>query len=120
MNNSKWDKIIELKISESKSRGYTKRGWVVLRKAWLTSSINYRMELSEQAAFTKMIVMADEFGPIPGLISDNDFRPMPHNYLAHQACCPLDVFEATLKKGIADDSLYENSHGIFLIHFDDY
>ena len=120
MNKEKWNKIIEKKISEAKTRGSKKRGWVVLRKSWLTSSINYRMELPEIATFSKLIVMADEFGPIPGLISDNDLRPMPHGYLAHQACCPLEVFEETIKKGIRDDSIYENSHGIFLTHFDDY
>jgi len=59
-------------------------------------------------------------GPVSGLISDNDFRPMPHEYLAYVACCPLEIFEQTLKKGIEDDSIYENSHGIFLTHFDDY
>lgn len=117
---NKWDSLIQKKIAEGKSRGSKKRGWVVLRKAWLTSSINYRMELSEIAVFSKLIVMADEFGPVPGLISDNDFRAMPHEYIAHQACCPLEVLDAALKKAIADDSIYENEHGIFLTHFDDY
>ena len=120
MDTSKWDKVIEEKIADAKKRGSKKRGWVKLGKEWLTSSINYRMELSEIAVFSKLIVMADEYGPVPGLISDNDFRPMPHNYLAHQACCPIEVFEATLKKAIQDDSIFENSHGIFLTHFDDY
>ena len=120
MGEKDWEKIIAKKIQEAKERGAKKRGWVVLRKSWLTSSINYRMELGEIATFSKLIVMADEFGPVPGLISDNDCRPMPHEYLAHQACCPLDVFEGTLKKGIEDESIYENSHGIFLTHFDDY
>ncbi|MBA7546722.1 hypothetical protein ES705_39117 [subsurface metagenome] len=78
------------------------------------------MELGEVAVFSKLIVMADEFGPVAGLISDNDFRAMPHDYLAHQAFCSLEVFEQTIQKGIVDDSIYENSHGIFLTHFDDY
>ena len=120
MINDQWEKVIADKIADAKERGSKKRGWVVLRKSWLTSSINYRMDLSEIAVFSKLIVMADEFGPVPGLISDNDFRPMPHEYLAHQAHCPLDVFESTLEKGIDDDSIYENSHGIFLTHFDAY
>lgn len=115
-----WAKVINDKITEVKSRDLKKRGWVVLRKSWLTSSINYRMELSEIAVFSKLIVMADEIGPVPGLISDNDFRAMPHEYLAHLACCPLEIFESTIQKGIDDDSVYENSHGIFLTHFDDY
>ena len=115
-----WEMVVELKISIAQARCIRKRGWVVLRKSWLTSSINYRMALEEIAVFSKIIVMADEFGPVPGLISDNDFRPMPHDYLAHQACCPLEIFEATLKKGTEDDSIYENSHGVFLTHFDEY
>lgn len=118
--NSKWDKIIQEKIAEAKKRGSRKRGWVKLDSGWLTSSINYRMELSEIAVFSKLIVMADAFGPVPGLISDNDLRPMPHEYLAYQACCPLEVFQEVLKKCVEDDSIYENSHGIFLTHFDDY
>lgn len=120
MTDTQWDKIIQAKISKLQERAAKKRGWVVLRKSWLTSSINYRMALEEIAVFSKLIVMADEFGPVPGLISDNDLRPMPHDYLAHQACCPLEVFEETLRKGIKDDSLYENSHGILVTHFDDY
>lgn len=115
-----WDEVITIKIAEAKDRGAKKRGWVVLRKTWLTSSINYRMALEEIAVFSKLIVMADEFGPVPGLISDNDLRSMPHEYLAHQAFCPLDVLESTLKKGIEDKSIYEDSRGIFLTHFDDY
>ncbi len=120
MSDEQWEKIIEEKIETAKQRGSRKRGWVKLDSAWLTSSINYRMDLSEIAVFSKLIVMADAFGPVAGLISDNDFRPMPHEYLAHQACCPLEVFEETIKKGVADDSIYENSHGIFVTHFDDY
>jgi len=119
MNNN-WEAVIEKKIMESKERNAKKRGWVVLRKTWLTSSINYRMTLEEIAVFSKLIVMADEFGPVPGLISDNDFRAMPHDYLAHQACCPMEILESTLEKGKQDESIYENGHGVFLIHFDDY
>ena len=119
-NKPSWDTIIEEKIKEAKARNAKKREWVVLRKSWLTSSINYRMTLEEIAVFSKLIVMGDAFGSVPGLISDNDLRAMPHEYIAHQACCPLEVLESTLKKGKEDDSIYENHHGIFLTHFDDY
>jgi hypothetical protein len=121
MNDSDhWDEIIESKVKDVSTRTPRKRGWVVLRKSWLTSSINYEMTLAEIAVFSKLIVMADEFGPVPGLISDNDCRAMPHEYLAHLACCPLDLFESTLKKGMQNGSIYENGHGIFLTHFDEY
>lgn len=115
-----WEKVVKEKIANAKSRGSKKRGWVKCTKTWLTCSINYRMELGEQAVFWKLIVMADEYGPVPGLISDNDFRAMPHDYLAHLAMCPIEVFESMLKKSLADDSIFENGHGLFLTHFDDY
>jgi len=115
-----WEEVLEEKIADAKKRGSKKRGWVKLDAGWLTSSINYRMELSEIAVFSKLIVMADAFGPVPGLISDNDFRPMPYEYLAHQACCPLEIFKKVIEKGQADDSIFLNSHGIFLTHFDAY
>ena len=76
-----WGKVIQEKIADAKSRGSKKRGWVKCTKSWLTCSINYRMELSEQAVFWKLIVMADEYGPVPGLISDNDFRSMLYCYI---------------------------------------
>jgi len=120
MTKMNWEKVIEEKISAAKKRGCRQRDWVKLDDSLLTSSINYRLELDEIGVFVKLILMANKFGPVPGLISDNDFRPMPHEYLAHQACCPIEVFEETLKKGIEDDSIFENSHGIFLTHFDDY
>ena len=115
-----WQKVIEAKIAEANKRGSKKRGWVKFTKGWLTSSIHYRLELSEIAVFSFLIVMADEYGPVPGLISDNDCRAMPHDYLAHLACCPTDIFEATIQKAKDDDSIFENGHGIFLTHFDDY
>lgn len=118
--NSKWDPVIQAKIRDAKKRNAKKRGWVVLRKTWLTSSINYRLTLEEIAVFSKLIVMADEFGPVPGLISDNEFRAMPSEYVAHQACCSVETLESTLAKGIEDDSIYVNPHGIFLTHFDEY
>ena len=115
-----WGKVVEEKIAEAKKRGGKKRGWIKLSKNWLTSSINYRMELSEQAVFSKLMLLADDCGLVPGLISDNDFRAMPHDYISHLAHCPIEVFEATLKKAKDDDSVFENGHGIFMTHFDDY
>lgn len=115
-----WSKIVAEKIAKARERTYKKRGWVKFTKSWLTSSINYRMELDEQAVFSKLIVMADEYGPVPGLISDNDFRAMPYKHLAHLATCPVETLETTLEKAKADDSIFENGHGLFLTHFDDY
>lgn len=115
-----WEEVIQEKIALAKARGSKKRGWIKLSKNWLTCSLHYRFNLDEIAVFSFLIVMADEYGPVPGLISDNDFRAMPHEYLAHLAFCPLEVLEATLEKGKQDDSIFENGNGVFLTHFDDY
>jgi len=120
MVTSEWERVVEIKIIEAKARGSKKRGWIKLSKNWLTSSINYRFELSEQAVFSKLMLLADDCGPVPGLISDNDFRAIPHDYLAHLAHCPIDIFESTLEKAKQDDSVFENGHGIFMTHFDIY
>lgn len=115
-----WGKIVEGKIAEVKKRGCRKREWAKIPTSFLQSSVNYRFELNEQAVWIKLVLLAITQGDIPGLISDNDFRPVPYKYLAHLATCPLDVFESMLKKAKEDDSVFENSHGLFLTHFDDY
>ena len=115
-----WAEVIGIKIAEAKERGSKKRGWVVLRKSWLTSSINYRMEPDERAAFVALIVLADEQGPVAGLISDNDLRPMPIRFLAELSHIPLEIFESCIKKGIEDGSIFDSKYGIFITHFDDY
>lgn len=115
------DQIIEEKIKEVTKRSRRPRGWVVLNcDGWLHGSINAWANLEQMCVFSKLIVMAEKFGSVPGLISDNDFRPLPHEYLAHQACCPLEVFEETLELCRKEGSVYENSRGIFLVHFDEY
>ena len=115
-----YHQIIEGKIKEAKNRAAPKRDWAKFNISFLDSSINYRMELSEQAVFVKIILMSVKYGPVPGLVSDNDCRAMPHDFLAHEAHCPIEQFESALKKAVEDDSVFENGHGIFLTHFDDY
>lgn len=115
-----WGRVVEEKIAIAKARGSQKRHWIKLDIEYLHSSINFRMELSEQAVFTKLMLMSVRDGPVPGLISDNDFRAMPRDYLAHLATCPVEVLESTLEKAKQDDSVFENGHGLFLTHFDDY
>lgn len=115
-----WPKVLDIMIAQVKARNIKKRGWVVLRKGWLTSSIHYRMTMEERFVFSMLIVLADEKGPVPGLISDNDCRAMPHEHLAHLCFAPLEVVKSTLQKGIEDESMFENGHGVFLTHFRDY
>lgn len=120
--NHRWDTVIDQKILEHlDGRGKKKRGWIALHKGVLNGSINYRLALAEQTIFFKLVLLADDLGPVPGLISDNDFRPMPHEHLAHELHCSLEFFEICLKKLKEDDSVYESAtHGILVCHFDEY
>ncbi len=77
VTNKDYQQVIEDKIKEAKNRAAPKRDWAKFNIAFLDSSINYRMELSEQAVFVKIILMSVKYGPVPGLISDNDCRAMP-------------------------------------------
>ncbi len=121
--NKDWGRLVELKIKQAVPRGAKRRDWVKLDSGWLSSSINYRMTPDERYTFSCLIVMAGSakgYGRVPGLISDNDCREMPHEFLAQEAHVSLELFEETLKKGEADESIYQNGHGIFLINFDEY
>jgi len=115
-----WAAVLKAKITNGSQRTAKKRDWVVLRDTWLTSSINYRMEPNERAAFVALILLAAKQGPIAGLISDNDLRPVPYQYLADLAHIPLAVVKSCIKKGMEDDSMFEDEHGLFLTHFDEY
>jgi len=119
-NNNRWQTILQAKMANPRERGAFKRDWIKLKLSFLTSSINYRMELSEQAVFTKLLLLAEELGPVPGLISDNDCRAVPLSEIASRCHCTVELLQSTIKKAIKDDSIYSSKHGIFLTHFSDY
>lgn len=120
-NNNKWEPVLQAELAQAKARGALKRDWIKLKCSFLRSSINYRMETDEQMIFVKLIMLAEEQGPVPGLISDNDCRPMPIQEVAKRADCSLELLQTTLDKGIKDDAIYiSEQHGIFVTHFRDY
>ena len=98
-------------------RGRKPRSWVRLDcQGILHGSINYIFNLEEQAIFIKMIAMAEVYGPTPGVISDNESKPLPHEFIAHELHCPLETLESMLKKATSDNSIKENSIGIELAY----
>jgi hypothetical protein len=106
---------------EAKRVGRKKRTWVRLDcQGVLHGSINFLYTLEEQAVFLKMIAMSAVYGCIPGIISDNEGKPLPHEFIAHELHCPREVFESLLKKGTADNAINENSHGIEMVNFAKY
>jgi len=124
MTEESLEKEINVKIEEVRKLGKKvrrSRDWVKLHcDGVLHGSLNARMTPDQFCIFLKMIVMGEKMGPVPGLISDNDFRPLPYPYLAHIACCDQELFKSTLEIAKAENSVYENSHGIYIINFDKY
>ena len=86
----------------------------------LHGSINWMYTLEQQGVFLKLIMMAETYGPIPGLLSDNDLRPYPHDFIAHELHATVELLNSVLAIGIPDGQLFENSHGIFIVNFDEY
>lgn len=124
MANEDLEKEINSKIEEARKLGKKvrrPRDWIKLHcDGVLHGSLNARMSPDQFCIFLKMIVMGEKMGPVPGLISDNDFRPLPYSYLAHLACCEQELFESTLSIAKTEHSVFENSHGIYIINFDKY
>ncbi len=103
------------------NRGRKPRSWVRLDcQGVLHGSINYIYTLEEQAVFIKMIAMAEVYGQEPGLISDNDGRALPKEYVAHELHCSVEMLDSVIKKGSADEAISENGSGIKLLHFEHY
>jgi hypothetical protein len=103
------------------ARGRKPRTWVRLDcQGVLHGSINYIFNLSEQAVFIKMIAMAEVYGPEPGLISDNEGKALPLEFLAHELHCSLEVLKSVIEKGKKDKSIEESAEGIHLVNFSNY
>ena len=102
-------------------KGRKPRNWVRLDcQGVLHGSINYIYSLDEQAVFIKLIAMAEVYGQEPGLISDNDGRALPREYVAHELHCSLEVLDSVVSKGSKDKSIEENGAGIRLLNFHHY
>lgn len=102
-------------------RGRPRRVWVKLHcDGILRGSINYQLELAEQAVWMKLLAFTAVCGGQDGWIQDNDHRPLPHFFIASELHCPLDVFESTLKKCIEEGRCEENSQGIHIVHWNYY
>jgi len=102
-------------------RGRPKRTWVKLDcQGVLHGSMNWLFTLEEQAVFLKLIPMAAVYCMVPGTISDNEGRPLPRDFIAHELHCPLDVLESVIDKGSRDHSLKDTDQGLELINFQYY
>lgn len=102
-------------------RGRGKRTWIKLHcEGTLRGSINYQLELEEQAIWMKMLAFTAVCGGEDGWIQDNDKHPLPHFFIANNLHCPLEVFETTLEKCITEGRCKENSTGIEITNWSYY
>lgn len=106
---------------EAKPRGRKPRTWVKLDcSGVLHGSINWQLSLEEQAIWIKMFAYAAVSGGRPGTIQDNDGKPLPHWYIAHELHCPEELFETCLGKCVAEGRCRENGDGIVITNFEHY
>ncbi len=104
------------------ARGRKPRTWVRLDcEGILRGSINYLLPLDGQAIWIKMIAYSEVCGGRPGFIEDNNQNGLPHEHIAHELHCPLELLESVLETMKKDGAIKLNgSSPIELINFKHY
>jgi len=104
------------------ARGRKPRTWVRMDcEGLLRGSINYLLTLEGQAVWLKMIALSEVCGGRAGFIEDNNGHGLPHDYIAQELHCPVELFEAVLEKMKSDNAIKLNGTGsIELANFSHY
>ncbi len=103
-------------------RGRKPRTWVRLDcEGILRGSVNYLLSLEGQAVWVKMIAYSEMCGGRSGFIEDNNHNGLPHDYIAQELHCPLEVLEVVLEKMSGDGAVNINGSGsVELVNFKHY
>ena len=103
-------------------RGRKPRTWVRLDcEGVLRGSINYLLTLEGQAIWIKMIALSEVCGGRPGYIEDNNENGLPHEYIAQELHCFIEMLNIVLDKMKNDGALEIDSKGsIQLVNFKHY
>ena len=97
-----------------------KRSWIkVYCYQTLHGSVSYQLTDAEQAVWIKLLCLCG-LCTIEGLISDNDRRPYPHEFIAHELHISLELLETTLEKCKSEGRIQENEHGIIITNWTTY
>ena len=96
-------------------RGRKPQPWMKLHGTFLDSSINYEMGLDQQCVFLKLCLFSMRCGMEPGLIADNDGKPIPTWYIANSIHAPVETVEETIKIGKETERIRENGSGVLEI-----
>jgi len=99
------------------ARGRKPRSWVKLDcNGILRGSINYLLQLDQQAVWMKMIAYAEVCGGPPGYIQDNEGNGLPREYLASELHCPIDILNKTVDIMIKDKAISANGTGVLKLN----
>jgi len=101
-------------------RGKGKRTWIKLYcYERLHGSVAYQLTPAERSVWDELMCLAGLCG-LDGLIADNDRRPFPHSYIAHELHIVEDLLENTLAKCKEEGRIIENEHGIYITNWKTY
>ena len=102
------------------ARGVGRRTWIKLHThGILHGSISYQLNDAEQSVWVKLLCLAGECNR-DGQISDNDGRPFPHGFIAHEIHTVLELLETTLNKCIEEGRITEDGSGIHITNWATY
>ena len=85
----------------------------------LHGSIAYQLEEAEQAVWMKLLALAGIINR-GGQISDNDGRPYPKEFIAHEIHTIIERLDSTLKKCIDEGRITEDEKGLHITNWKDY
>ena len=104
------------------ARGRKPRTWVKMDcEGLLRGSINYLLPLDGQAVWLKMIALSEVCGGRPGYIEDNNSNGLPHEYIAQELHCSVELFDKVLETMVNDKAVEVNGSGsIHLVNFQHY
>ncbi|KKK81246.1 hypothetical protein LCGC14_2815410 [marine sediment metagenome] len=104
------------------TRGRKARTWIKVDcEGILRGSINYLLTLDGQAIWVKMIALSEVCGGRPGYIEDNNESGLPHEYIAQELHCKVELLDTVLEKMTQDGAVNVNGSGsIHLVNFHHY
>jgi hypothetical protein len=96
------------------------RRWIKLYPIeCLEGSIRYQLEADERGVWYDLLNLAAICAE-PGVISDRDGRPYPHQFIASRLNISIDLLERTLKKCNEEGRISENTSGIHITNWKAY
>jgi len=99
------------------ARGRTPRTWIKLHcDGVIHGSITYQLSEAEQAVWMKLLAFAGIINR-DGQISDNDARPFPREFIAHEIHTTKEHLDSTLLKCIDEGRITEDGHGIHITNW---